>query len=289
MRALCLCWSQDFFHEALQVAEVDLVLSTTELWRLLEDSYRGREQLQQEHQKPEGEATEPDGSVESAQLIDYLNSFALDAQSGRDAVEGVFRVFSDCGQRLVNAVDANAGSGGFAEYIFKHCAERLYGQDLWSVPLQYTQGRNADTAEVTLTDPQDGRVLLTFSRMYGFRNIQSLVLKMKRKRFTVDYVELMACPSGCANGGGQIKTKVSEHPSEIAQRVEKTQAYLHSPLVVGRVEDSALIKFLYGDCSKRDGGTNTGSGTSFRSINLFQTTYHAIPKLEVIAPLAARW
>ena len=39
----------------------------------------------------------------------------------------------------------------------------------------------------------------------GFRNIQNLVQKMKRKRCTYDFVEVMACPSGCLNGGAQAR------------------------------------------------------------------------------------
>ena len=39
---------------------------------------------------------------------------------------------------------------------------------------------------------------------YGFRNIQTLVQKLKRGVCEYDYVEVMACPSGCLNGGGQV-------------------------------------------------------------------------------------
>ena len=39
---------------------------------------------------------------------------------------------------------------------------------------------------------------------YGFRNIQTLVQKMKRRACQYDFVEVMACPSGCLNGGGQV-------------------------------------------------------------------------------------
>lgn len=268
------------------------MLSTTELWRLLEDSFRNQQrQVDTGDVKNDATAKSDECGIEPGMMVDYLSGFDLDAPRGRDSVEALFRVFSGSGQQLVNAVDANASSGGFAEYLFKYAAERLFGQDIWSSPLQYKQGRNSDTAEVTLTDPDNGTPLLTFARMYGFRNIQSLVLKMKRKRLTsMDYVELMACPSGCANGGGQIKTKVTEHPTEIAQRVEKTQAYFHSPLTVGRVEESLLVKFLYGEAVDSVAQQNEDNGaSSFKPNAFFQTTYHAIPKLEEIAPLAAKW
>jgi iron only hydrogenase large subunit-like protein len=279
---------QDFFHEDAEVAEVDLVLSTTELWRLLEDSFRDQQEQKLPLDTQNNQDKERNDSIEPKLMVGFINSFSLDRPCGQDSIESLFRVFSQNGQQLVNAVDANASSGGFAEYLFKYAAERLYGRDMWSTPLQYKQGRNSDTAEVTLTHPESGKALLTFSRMYGFRNIQSLVLKMKRKRLPMmDYVELMACPSGCANGGGQIKTQVTEHPTEIAERVKKTQSYFHSSLVVGRVEDSPLVKYLYGVLDSQSDLVSREN--MFVPNNLFRTTYHAIPKLEVVAPLAAKW
>jgi hypothetical protein len=41
--------------------------------------------------------------------------------------------------------------------------------------------------------------------MYGFRHLQSLVRAMKAGTCPYDYVEVMACPSGCVNGGGQVR------------------------------------------------------------------------------------
>lgn len=46
---------------------------------------------------------------------------------------------------------------------------------------------------------------MKFAAAYGFRNIQNVVQKLKRKRCNYHYIEVMACPSGCLNGGGQIK------------------------------------------------------------------------------------
>lgn len=50
-----------------------------------------------------------------------------------------------------------------------------------------------------------GEVQLKFAFVYGFRNIQTLVRKIKTNRCDYDYVEVMACPFGCLNGGGQPK------------------------------------------------------------------------------------
>lgn len=53
--------------------------------------------------------------------------------------------------------------------------------------------RNPDLQECTLE--KDGEKL-NFAIVNGFKNIQNVVQKMKRKRYPYDYVEIMACPSG---------------------------------------------------------------------------------------------
>ena len=52
-----------------------------------------------------------------------------------------------------------------------------------------------------------------------------MIRKLKTARCDYDYVELMACPSGCLNGGGQIKpdqmaTGTKLEPIEVLASVE---------------------------------------------------------------------
>ncbi|KAL9098577.1 MAG: hypothetical protein Q9187_009631, partial [Circinaria calcarea] len=95
------------------------------------------------------------------------------------------------------------------------------------------RGRNADVVDYTLT--LNNETLFRAARYYGFRNIQNLVRKLKPvkknrmpgarmgggarkptagagdgdagKTAELAYVEVMACPGGCTNGGGQIKVE----------------------------------------------------------------------------------
>jgi hypothetical protein len=52
-----------------------------------------------------------------------------------------------------------------------------------------------DHQECTVVDA-NGTALLSFALVYGFRNIQNLVQKIKRKKCSYHYAEVMACPSG---------------------------------------------------------------------------------------------
>ena len=116
--------------------------------------------------------------------------------------------------------DPNAGtSGGNLQHILRTFQAAHPGSEL-----RATRGRNADVVEHTVE--RDGVTLLRTARYYGFRNIQNLVRRLKPARQTAmpgaarrvgskatgaasttdyAYVEVMACPGGCTNGGGQIR------------------------------------------------------------------------------------
>lgn len=55
-------------------------------------------------------------------------------------------------------------------------------------------GRNRDFQEVTLE--RDGETLLQFAAVYGFRNIQTLVHRMRKGRVPYQLVEVLSCPGG---------------------------------------------------------------------------------------------
>ncbi|AEO53606.1 hypothetical protein MYCTH_2295162 [Thermothelomyces thermophilus ATCC 42464] len=112
-------------------------------------------------------------------------------------------------------------SGGNLHYILHDVQSRHPGSRI-----QMARGRNADVFEYSVVKPS-GEAAFKAARYYGFRNIQNLVRKLKpakpsrmpggkpvgsarrpgSKSAGLDYayVEVMACPGGCTNGGGQIK------------------------------------------------------------------------------------
>ncbi|CEO97296.1 hypothetical protein PBRA_000641 [Plasmodiophora brassicae] len=105
---------------------------------------------------------------------------------------------------VITAAEDSGSSGGYLDNVFKHAARELFNVELDGSPLQFKQvGRNADFQETSLV--VDGRPVLRFARAYGFRNIQNLVRKIRSGSCPYHYVEVMACPSGCLNGGGQIR------------------------------------------------------------------------------------
>ncbi|PGH18572.1 hypothetical protein AJ79_00351 [Helicocarpus griseus UAMH5409] len=119
-------------------------------------------------------------------------------------------------------------SGGYLHHILTTYQQRNPGSSI-----QTQRGRNADVIEYAVTS-QSGDTIIRAARYYGFRNIQNLVRKLKPARAsrlpgakptvgrraasgagTVSnssatdyaYIEVMACPGGCTNGGGQIRVE----------------------------------------------------------------------------------
>ncbi|XDV13666.1 hypothetical protein PO909_002033 [Leuciscus waleckii] len=121
-----------------------------------------------------------------------------------------------CGEELLR--HAGSGSGGYLHHIYKHAAKQLFGVEVDE--LTYKTVKNKDFQEVTLE--KDGQVLLRFAAAYGFRNIQNLVQKLKRGKSPYHFVEVMACPSGCLNGGGQLKPSSDQSNKELLQQVEES-------------------------------------------------------------------
>jgi iron only hydrogenase large subunit-like protein len=111
-----------------------------------------------------------------------------------------------------------------------------------------------------------------------------MMQKMKRgKASDYDFVEIMACPSGCVNGGGQIKVVgVLETPETSRQRVIGVETALTNCYETRRPEHSALVQYLYD--SRR-----LAEPMSRKAQEILHTRYHAVPKLDLVAPLAMKW
>lgn len=139
-----------------------------------------------------------------------------------------------------------SSSGGYLDFIIQQT------QALQPNPtqIQVLPGKNSDITEYRVVLESDpSQILFRGARMYGFRNIQNLVrklktkggndtktrLKMVRGRVTTrkttaaqtlsdptqyDYVEVMACPGGCVNGGGQIGMPESQTPKQWKDELE---------------------------------------------------------------------
>ncbi|KHO00063.1 Iron hydrogenase [Metarhizium album ARSEF 1941] len=166
--------------------------------------------------------------------------------------------------RAARRVPRMAGSsGGLLHHILQCKAAQIPGSEI-----QATRGRNADVVEFVVA--VDGEPVFKAARYYGFRNIQNLVRRLKPARpsrmpggrpfgsarrptgksasLDYGYVEVMACPGGCTNGGGQLKAddlvvrgrkKSADKPGPQEQKewlAEVDEAYFSGEEVDGAVK-----------------------------------------------------
>jgi iron only hydrogenase large subunit-like protein len=103
----------------------------------------------------------------------------------------------------------SGGSGGLCAFVFRYAAKELFGVEIPNdTQLPFRPGRNPDTWSLELEI--DGSIALRFAASYGFRNIQDVVRRLKNGTSNVQFIEVMACPGGCTNGGGLLPPHVSE-------------------------------------------------------------------------------
>lgn len=152
--------------------------------------------------------------------IDFFNlSTSYSPQPTTSFPDATLRKFL-FSRRRQKSTPAAGSSGGNLYFVLQDVLSRNP-----SSTLQTTRGRNVDVIEYTITS-SSGKTLFKGARYYGFRNIQNLVRRLKPaqpsrmpgvkalgarrpvgKASSLDfgYVEVMACPGGCTNGGGQVK------------------------------------------------------------------------------------
>lgn len=168
---------------------------------------------------------------------------------------------SVCGDEFLS--HSGSGSGGYLHHIFSYAAKQLFGEEVKD--LTYKTLRNKDFQEVILE--KDGVVQLSFALAYGFRNIQNLVQKLKRGKSPYHFVEVMACPSGCLNGGGQVKPSDGQNPKELLQKVEELYK-AERPLLP---EDDSQVADLYQSWLHSVGEE--------KAKELLHTQYHTVEKM----------
>ncbi|KAG9297533.1 hypothetical protein G9A89_001473 [Geosiphon pyriformis] len=230
---------QDFFGDEYQTRDVDCVITSGEVDKMLKEQ-----------------------------------NFDITKCAETPALDSFTKVNSE-GQLLGSAGSA---SGGFLEYILSYAAQELFGVAEIDVDQErgvfVNFGRNKDFKEVTLEI--EGKSVLKFASAYGFRNIQNLVRKIKNGNSPYHYVEVMACPSGCINGGGQLKSNEIipmkdwiAHVNSIYRSVDELAP-----------EKNEMVNRLYNEWL---GGKN-----SSKCKKLLRTQYHAI-KHTLTSPLAVKW
>nr|CAG4634758.1 EOG090X05AC [Alona affinis] len=168
-------------------------------------------------------------------------------------------------------IPPGSGSGGYAEHVLRYAVKELYNVNLEEVT--FTPVKNSDLREAVFQ--HEGHPVLKVAVANGFRNIQNIVQRIKRNKCSYDYIEIMACPSGCLNGGAQLR---QESTGESTKLLSARLDGLHKSLKQRQAseETAQLLK----------GKWTNGAMTTDQDINL-RTSYHALPKST--SALTVKW
>jgi len=192
------------------------------------------------------------------------------SQAGLDSLIGTDYNLTTC---------EGSGSGGFAQNVAVMAAKELF--DLEIEDIDFRTLKNADFTETEVKNGS-GEVVLRFAVANGFRNIQNLVQKMKRKRCTYDFVEVMACPSGCLNGGAQARQEEgpdAQVSSAAAKAALEHLVALHRSLPKEGPHRNTEVDTVYQEWF---GGRDTDMAAQ-----LLYTDYHEVEKMT--NSLAIKW
>ncbi|CAI2348893.1 unnamed protein product [Caenorhabditis sp. 36 PRJEB53466] len=158
------------------------------------------------------EVRETDCVVSTAELLEEIEKEV--EEGGREEIRKGGEDWMTALERGEVIGEVGGASGGYADRIVRDFVAANGG-------IVKTAKLNKNMYSTTVEN-ESGEVTLRVAKVYGFRNVQNLVRKMKTKKEKTDYVEVMACPGGCANGGGQIRYEtMDEREKKLAEVEEK--------------------------------------------------------------------
>lgn len=194
------------------------------------------------------EASRPDGEKEvdcvitPREVVTMLQELQIDINQYKSEDQALRKSLSPLGWDPILHWSSNEGSssGGFAyQYILE--MYHLYPESA----LQVLEGKNSDLREYRLTDLANGQTIASATELYGFRNIQNMVRKLTQRSIrprnprllknrqatssastkpaiadptNTDFIEVMACPGGCINGGGLLSKDSASNSTSNAVR-----------------------------------------------------------------------
>lgn len=138
-------------------------------------------------------------------------------------------------------------SGGVCEAAMRYALYKLTGkkQDI------IKQVRNSNgIKEVNL---KAGSVELKLAIVSGLANAKKLLEKIKQGKKGYNFVEVMACPSGCINGGGQPYVDYNNTPLEVVIEKRKQGIYnKDASMQIKSSEDNQTMQTIYNELLKND-------------------------------------
>lgn len=243
-------------------------------------------------------------SIEMPQLLTEAGLASFESLEETPLQPGLFNALETAEDGTLQVVGVSGTSGSYAEYIFRRSALEIFNEASPNIEFK-TLIRPKGLKELRLNDAE-GKNILAFATAYGFSNIANLVKQIKQGTTKYHYIEVMACPSGCLNGGGQLKldslSETSAQSSDSKMEVDTTvEGVTTSVRPKTARELLAAVEALFGSNQivRLDPQTNPYVQGIYETLqcapgsaaahSLFHTEYHEMEKVDTKNPLAIQW
>ncbi len=138
-------------------------------------------------------------------------------------------------------------TGGVMEAALRVAMTKLTGE----TKLDYTEVRHSDgIKEATVSA---GDLTLNIAVVHGIKNAQKLIDDIKSGAKTYHFVEVMACPGGCVNGGGQPFVDYDKICKEAVYQTRGKALYdVDKSMTIRTSDKSEVIPYIYNEILKND-------------------------------------
>lgn len=155
-------------------------------------------------------------------------------------------------------------AGGVMEAALRTANDWLNGENQETIEFREVRGVEGLKEAVYKV----GEAKLRVAAVSGLKNVKELLDKMKTGEVMYDFVEVMACPGGCVNGGGQPQQKASRRMVEDIRAKRAVTLYrLDKKDTLRKSHENPEIKELY--------ATYLGTYGSEKAHSYLHTKYQA--------------
>ena len=171
------------------------------------------------------------------------------------------------GEEATGAGVIFGATGGVMEAAIRTVADILDGTSHKDVDYEAVRGLEG----IKLASVEAGGRKIRAAVAHGLGNARALIEKVKSGEISVDFIEIMACPGGCVNGGGQ-PIVLSSVRMDADIRAERAKAIYSEDksLPLRKSHDNPYIKQLYDEF--------LGEPCGHKSHDLLHTHYTARAK-----------
>ena len=141
-------------------------------------------------------------------------------------------------------------TGGVMEAALRTAAEVILGTKLEKLEFEEVRG----TAPIKTATYKLGDLEVRVAVASGTKNAKELLNKVKSGELAVDFIEVMACPGGCVNGGGQpVQSAATKAAVDLKAKRASILYNADSKMALRKSHENLAVQKLYDEFLEKPG------------------------------------